>query len=146
MTPREINLVKESFKLVAPIRDQAAALFYQRLLETDVSTRPLFAGVDLQAQGVKLMMAIAYVVRSLAEPDAMLEDVRRLARRHVGYGVEERHYASVGAALLWTLEAGIGRERFTDEVRGAWAAAYALLSSVMIAAARDETNESTEAA
>ena len=44
---------------------------------------------------------------------------------------EEAHYAPVGAALIWTLEQGLGNA-FTDDVREAWVAAYTLLSGVMI--------------
>ena len=50
--------------------------------------------------------------------------------------MREGHYASVGQALLWTLERGLG-EAFTPEVRDAWAAAYALLSAAMIEAAAE---------
>jgi hemoglobin-like flavoprotein len=109
------------------------ALFYARLFAIDPSTRALFRG-DVAAQGAKLMAAIGTIVRSLDRIEPMLEHTRALARRHVGYGVREEHYASVGAALLWTLEQGLGAH-FTDEVRGAWAAAYQLLSSTMIEAA-----------
>jgi hemoglobin-like flavoprotein len=73
-------------------------------------------------------------VRSLDNLEPMLDRIRALARRHVGYGVRDAHYASVGAALLWTLEQGLGDD-FTAEVRDAWAAAYEVLSSTMMAAA-----------
>ncbi len=56
--------------------------------------------------------------------------VRQLGARHASYGVRTEHYATVGAALLWTLEQGLGA-KFTPEVREAWAAAYDLLSEVM---------------
>ena len=39
---------------------------------------------------------------------SMVEKLKELARRHVNYGVENRHYATVGAALLWTLQVGLG--------------------------------------
>jgi hypothetical protein len=45
-------------------------------------------------------------------------------------GVHEKHYVTVGTALLWTLSAGLG-EKFTPEVREAWTAAYGLLADVM---------------
>jgi hemoglobin-like flavoprotein len=61
-----------------------------------------------------------------------------LGRRHVIYGVEERHYETVGAALLWTLAAGLG-EAFTPDLRAAWTAAYKLVSNTMIEAARQVT-------
>lgn len=136
MTPDQIRLVQASFQLVLPIAAQAAALFYRRLFSTDPGTRRLFARTDLEAQGRKLMAAIGFVVGALHRPEAMLGTVRDLARRHAGYGVREEHYATVGAALLWTLEQGLGEE-FTPETRDAWAAAYGLLSGVMIQAARE---------
>jgi nitric oxide dioxygenase len=111
---------------------EAAALFYERLFAIDPSTRPLFRG-DMKSQGAKLMAAIAAVVKSLDRIETMLDDLRALARRHDRYGVQEAHYASVGAALLWTLEQGLGFD-FTPEVQEAWATAYGLLSSAMIAA------------
>jgi nitric oxide dioxygenase len=135
MTPRQIMLVRQSFTKVLPIRDVAAALFYDRLFEIDASTRPLFRG-DMKSQGAKLMAAIATVVRSLDRIDEVLGTLRALARRHVDYGVKDAHYATVGAALLWTLEQGLGPD-FTADVRDAWAAAYRLLSGAMIAATRE---------
>jgi nitric oxide dioxygenase len=132
MTPQQIALVRESFAKVVPIKEQAAALFYDRLFAIDPSTRPLFRG-DMKSQGAKLMAAIGAVVKSLDRIETMLDDLRALARRHDRYGVQEAHYASVGAALLWTLEQGLGFD-FTPEVQDAWATAYGLLSSAMIAA------------
>jgi hemoglobin-like flavoprotein len=135
VTPEQIDLVQQSFRRVLPIRAQAAALFYQRLFAIDPTTRPLFARADLAAQGAKLMAAIGFVVGALRRPDDVLPVARTLARRHVGYGVREAHYASVGAALLWALERGLGGAEFTPETRDAWAAAYDLLASVMTEAA-----------
>jgi hypothetical protein len=60
-----------------------------------------------------------------------------LGRRHAGYGVKDEHYATVAAALLWTLEQGLGA-RFTPDVREAWSAAYGLLASTMQSAARQQ--------
>ena len=49
----------------------------------------------------------------------------------------DAHYASVGAALLWTLRKGLG-EAWTAEVEGAWAEVYGLLAGVMREAAREK--------
>ena len=136
MTPEEINLVRATFAQVVPIRTQAAALFYERLFEIAPQVKPLFKG-DMQAQGAMLMSAIALVVNGLDRLEAVLPQVESLARRHVGYGVEESHYAVVGEALLWTLEKGLGAA-FTPEVKAAWASAYGLLSGAMIEADRAE--------
>jgi len=135
MTPQQVALVRQSFAKVVPISEQAAALFYDRLFTVDPSTRPLFRG-DMKSQGAKLMAAIGAVVKSLDRIEVMLDEIRALARRHGRYGVRDEHYASVGAALLWTLEQGLGSD-FTPEVREAWATAYGVLSSTMIEAASE---------
>lgn len=90
----------------------------------------------MKSQGGKLMAAIAMVVHALHAPEPMLGKVKTLGARHVGCGVEEAHYASVGVALIWTLEAGLGAA-FTPALRDAWTGAYTLLSTVMIEAARE---------
>src|SRR5215468_1011208 len=64
MTPGQVALVQESFAKIAPIREHAAALFYDRLFAIDPGTRPLFRG-DMKRQGAKLMAAIKAVVKSL---------------------------------------------------------------------------------
>ncbi len=134
MTAAEIALVQDSFRQVVPIKAQAAALFYGRLFEIDATTPPLFAGADMAEQGAKLMATLAMVVAGLSRPETVVPAAQALAVRHVGYGVTEAQYASVGAALLWTLEQGLGAG-YTAEVAAAWTSAYQLLSGVMIAAA-----------
>jgi nitric oxide dioxygenase len=136
MTPDQIKLVQESFREVVPIRETAAALFYEKLFAIDGSLRALFRETDMKKQGAKLMAALGFVVHGLSRAETILPTVQDLARRHVGYGVEEHHYPIVGQALIDTLEAGLG-EAFTPQVREAWAAAYGLLAGVMIAAARE---------
>jgi nitric oxide dioxygenase len=44
--------------------------------------------------------------------------------------VRDDQYGSVGTALLWTLERGLGPE-FTPEVRDAWTEAYLLCASIV---------------
>jgi len=134
MTPADITLVKDSFRKIVPIADQAAALFYARLFELDPSLRLLFRG-DMREQGRKLMAMIATAVAALERLDQIVPAVRALGARHVGYGVREEHYATVGAALLWTLEKGLGAD-FTPAVKSAWTTTYTLLANTMIDAAR----------
>lgn len=131
MTPEQISLVQKSFDMVPA--ETAADLFYARLFELDPSLRPLFKG-DMKTQGAKLMGMIAIAVQGLSNLDRIVPAVQDLGVRHAGYGVTPDHYDTVGSALLWTLEKGLG-EQFTDDVREAWTAAYILLSSTMLDAA-----------
>lgn len=135
MTPEEITHVKNSFRLVVPIADQAAALFYARLFELDPALRGLFHG-DMVEQGKKLMQTIGFAVGSLDRLDTIIPGVRQLGLRHAGYNVREEHYETVGAALLWTLEKGLG-PAFTPSTRAAWAKVYWLLAETMKTGARD---------
>jgi len=133
LTTRQKALVQDTWRVVQPISAQAAELFYGRLFELDPTLRPLFTG-DMKAQGTKLMQTIAFAVASLDDLERLLPIVQDLGRRHVGYGVQKAHYATVGDALLWTLEQGLGK-RSTPEVLEAWGETYATLSSVMLEAA-----------
>ena len=132
MTPEQITLIQTSFAQVLPIADTAAALFYGRLFELDPSLKPLFKG-DMHEQGRKLMTMIRVVVNGLSRLDQLVPAIQELGRRHAGYGVRADHYATVGAALLWTLGQGLGQQ-FTPEVEAAWAAAYTVLAETMQAA------------
>lgn len=135
MDQESIRLVQQTWKQVDPIRDQAAALFYGRLFELDPSLRPLFRG-DMAEQGRKLMNMLATAATGLDRLDGIVGEVQALGRRHVAYGVQDAHYDTVGAALLWTLEQGLG-SAFTPQVKAAWAEAYTLLADTMKQAAAD---------
>lgn len=133
MTPEKITLVRNSWQQVLPIKETAATLFYGRLFELDPALRSLFRG-DMTEQGRKLMTMINMVVMSLDNLAPLLDRVEDLGRRHVGYGVTDAHYDTVGSALLWTLGQGLG-EQFTPPVEAAWTEAYTTLATVMKQAA-----------
>ncbi|MDF2465033.1 MAG: hemin receptor [Ramlibacter sp.] len=129
MTPHQIDLVQQSFADVKPIAAAAADLFYRRLFTLDPSLRPMFKG-EIARQGQMLMSMIGAAVKGLSNLENLTPVVRQLGARHADYGVRTEHYATVGSALMWTLEHGLG-DKFTPEVREAWAGAYQLLSEVM---------------
>jgi hemoglobin-like flavoprotein len=128
-------LVQKTFEMVAPIAEVAAGLFYGRLFEVDPSLKPLFRG-DIKDQGKKLMATLKIAVQSLDRLDALVPVVQALGRRHLAYGVRDEHYDTVGGALLWTLEKGLG-EAFTPDVKEAWTIVYTILAKVM----KDAANE-----
>jgi len=135
MTRQEIDLIKTSFAKVAPIADQAAAIFYARLFELDPSLRELFHG-DMAEQGKKLMQMIGLAVAGLDRLETLVPAVRQMGLRHAGYGVRDEHYETVGDALLWTLAKGLEGE-LAAETRVAWGKTYWLLAGTMKSGARD---------
>ena len=139
INPAQIDLVRQTWSKVVPIADTAASLFYDRLLTSHPELAPMFAGVDMPEQRRKLVKAIGLVVTSLDRIDTLLPVIRDLGQRHAGYGVQDEHYGQVGAALLWTLQTGLGDD-WSEEAAGAWALAYQLLADTMIDAANSDRN------
>jgi len=135
MTPQQIELVKKTWVMVVPIADKAAELFYGRLFELEPSYRAMFKH-DMTEQGKKLMKTINIAVEALDDVEPLVPTLKQMGADHAGYGVVDRDYNVVGAALLWTLEQGLG-EAFSDEVRNAWAAVYEVLANTMKAGAAE---------
>jgi hemoglobin-like flavoprotein len=129
MTTIQKTLVQTSFVQVQPIAETAAALFYRRLFELDPALRPLFKG-NLKEQGRKLMDMLRLAVRGLDRMEVLLPTLHALGSRHAGYGVKKRDYETVGEALIWTLEQGLGPS-FTPEVAEAWTTLYKLVADTM---------------
>jgi hemoglobin-like flavoprotein len=123
------RLVRESWAQFQPMAVRSAEFFYDKLFELDPGARSLFAATDMEAQGQKVMAMFAEIVRLLDQPEELVAEVADLGRRHVHYGVQDSQYDSVGSALLWTLEQGLG-PAFTPDVRDAWTEAYLLVSSI----------------
>jgi hemoglobin-like flavoprotein len=138
LTPDEIALVRAGFARIAPAAEAVGLAFYAKLFELDPSLRSLFAA-DLRPQVGHLMTALTMVVRSLDDLTPLLPRLRALGRSHFAYGVMPLDFATVGAALLATLEPGLGDD-FTPAARDAWSRAYQVLADVMIAGMAEATS------
>jgi len=142
ITEADKDHIRRSWKLVIPIAETAADLFYKRLFELKPDYRGLFPE-DMAGQKSKLVRMLAFVVKALDFPEsAWREEVSEsedlllvllaLGRRHQAlYHVPREAYGSVGEALLWTLDYGLG-EAFTPPVRAAWTSVYKAVSTTMI--------------
>jgi hemoglobin-like flavoprotein len=128
--------VQSTWKSVVPISDQAASLFYGKLFELDPDTKLLFAQTEMEEQKKKLLQMISMAVNGLDRLDQIVPAVQALGKRHVSYHVQEDHYDTVGIALLWTLEQGLG-DAFTPEAQAAWTATYTVLADTMKAVAEE---------
>ena len=117
MNSTQVKLVQESFAKVAPISEQAAVIFYDRLFEVAPAVRAMFPD-DMTEQRRKLMGVLAAVVNGLSNLESILPAASALAKRHVGYGAKPEHYPVVGSTLLWTLEKGLGPGRPTSRLPG----------------------------
>ena len=130
MTPDRRKLVTESWKVLAPNAALVGTIFYRRLFEIDPALRQMFKGAILDEQIRKLTTMLDLIVHWLDVPERLVPILKKLGARHSTYGVQDDHYGKVGAALIGTLEEGLG-DAFTPELRSAWTEAYLLISSLM---------------
>ena len=128
-------LLKHTWEKVVPISETAAELFYGKLFELDPELKPLFANSDMKEQGKKLMQMIGAAVKGLDSLGELVPAVQGLGKRHVKYGVKDEHYNTVAAALLDTLDKGLGDD-FTEETKEAWTITYTTLANLMIEAGK----------
>jgi hemoglobin-like flavoprotein len=142
MTSEQRALVRETWLRCQPTLRQAGAQFYERLFVLDPAARRLFAGADMATQQRKLVGMLTEIVAQLDRPESLVPNVSALGRQHQHYGVRPADYETVGAALLWTIEQGLG-DSFTPAVREAWNEAYLLVATLMRRGAARTSSAST---
>jgi nitric oxide dioxygenase len=134
MTPKQIEMIENSWDYIILNVEEAGELFYKKLFEIRPELRPLFKG-DLKSQSRKLTAMITFLVHKLNNISEVKVDIVALGQRHVKYEVKPEYYQTVAVALLWTLEQGLGSQ-WTDEMKEAWTELYTTLSGMMIEASR----------
>ena len=135
MTPKQIELVEDSWDFVLINTEGAGMIFYSRLFEIAPELKPLFKESP-EAQAQKLVSLITFAVTKLRTIGEIVEDVKSLGKRHKKYNVKSEHYAIVAEALLWTLEKAL-QKSWDEEMKEAWIAVYTLLSTTMISASQE---------
>lgn len=129
MTERQIQLVRQSFRQLAPTADRAAELFYSRLFTLRPDLRALFTH-DLELQRRKFLYTIEHLVKALDRLEVLLPEAAELGHRHIQYGVLNTHYEVVGEALIGALREELSGY-FDAEVEQAWQDLYALVGKAM---------------
>lgn len=129
----QVELVEESFDMLAPQGEELVERFYSRLL-TNEDVQPLFRHVDLKRQQQMLLNALLFVRGSLRDTDTLVPTLQALGAKHAGYGVQPQHYPIVGTALLATMEEVAG-SNWKPEYTTAWAEAFQVLQDTMLTGA-----------
>ncbi|MBE9067823.1 globin [Leptolyngbya cf. ectocarpi LEGE 11479] len=129
-----VELLEQSFALVAPQADELVSTFYDHLFTDYPDARPLFEHTDMTKQKQMLKGGLVMVVENLRKPDVLSKALQGLGARHVKYGALPAHYPLVGNSLLKTLEQYAG-SAWTAEVKDAWVGAYGAITELMLAGA-----------
>ena len=77
---------------------------------------------------------------SIDNPDSLTPYLSQLGRAHRKFGTKDRHYEPFVAELIHTVR-HFKNYNWTEETRAAWEAALGHVSSVMLAAARDDAQQ-----
>lgn len=140
-TDEEKKAILGSWRLVVPIADTAADLFYRRLFELRPDYRRLFPD-EMSNQKRKLVKMLAFIIKSLDWMDTQWKEtvapnedlmlvVLAMGRRHSKlYRIPDESYGVVGEALVWTLDYGLG-DAFTPPVKNAWIRLYTYVATAM---------------
>ncbi len=130
-----VELLEQSFNLVAPKGEKLVERFYQRLFSKYPSVKPLFQNTSMAEQKKKLLAALVLVVQNLRHPDALNKALKELGGRHVGDGAQPAHYDAVRENMLAVLAEFAG-PAWTDQVKQAWTDALPAISSIVLQGAR----------
>jgi hemoglobin-like flavoprotein len=130
MTPEQVDLIRQSFDAIWPVRRKLAVTFYGRFFELAPDAQRLFPG-DMERQHLKLMDSIAAIVGALDKRDLLQSVVSETGRHHVGFGAKPPHFVAFGEALIWGLEQQFGTA-FTPELKTAWVTLYDAVQGEMM--------------
>ncbi|GAB3520243.1 globin domain-containing protein [Emticicia fontis] len=136
MTSEQVKIIRNTWRSLQGVDATLLGdVFYSRLFLKEPSLRKMF-NVPKEVQAKKLIDMLDLIVSRLDRLNEVSEDIRQLAKRHVGYGVKPKHYEDVGKALLWSISKGLGKD-WNPKVEAAWAACYATLTDAMIDVGND---------
>ncbi len=126
-----IEVLEQSFALVAPQADDLVSTFYNYLFTDYPESKALFEHTDMSKQAQMLKGGLVMVVENLRKPDVLSKALKGLGARHVNYGALPAHYPLVGNSLLKALEKHAGAA-WTAEVKDAWVDAYGAITELML--------------
>ena len=129
MSPKQIILVQNSWRIAESIEPLIAELFYTKLFEIRPDLRALFS-TDMDMQTSKFMATLNMIVDNLNDPVVLRPKLQKLGVRHSDYGVKDEHYQIVEEALIWALRHSLGSE-FNDATEQAWLLAYRAVADAM---------------
>ena len=126
-----VQLLEESFDVLAPRSEELVAVFYGNLFVQAPHVSPLFAHVDMKRQREMLLATLVLLRKSLRNLDAIVPKLRELGARHVAYGATPEAYPVVGQVLIGSM-AQVAGSAWRDEYAEAWGEAFAVVQAAML--------------
>lgn len=134
-----VELLKQSFEMIASSKESFAQSFYQRLFSYYPQTQHLFAHTEMKRQQGSLMATLAVVIAGVERGDNLIPVLQQLGERHTRYHAKPEYYPLVGSVLLETFYEYLG-SLFTDAMQDAWSQAFDLISIQMLVSSQMPEN------
>lgn len=151
VSKQNLENIADSWKVVAEIPDYqlvAGNILFKKIFEIAPGAHKLFSfganyenADDEMFEEPKMMQHFLSLFGTIdaavqlhleGKDEELIKVCKQLGKRHYIYGVREAHYPIVGEALLFTLGAALGDERFNADVKSAWANFYGIISDAMM--------------
>lgn len=136
MNNNDLQILEDSFDLIAPRGEELMDVFYERLFAAAPAVAPLFARSELKHQKTKLLATLVLLRKSLRDLESITPKLRQLGAKHVAYGAQPEHYPVVADVMLASM-AEIAGDAWAPEIEQAWAGALDLVASAMLEGASD---------
>jgi len=130
----DVARLQKNFADVAAHGDEVPLFFYSDLFIRHPEVRDMFP-ISMEAQRGHLVDALVRIVSNVDSTADLTVFLEGLGRDHRKFGALADHYDAVGASLLATLQYFSGPS-WTPDLQADWTAAYELIGSVMVGAAR----------
>jgi nitric oxide dioxygenase len=130
--PYDAKLICDSFKTIRPRIEEYSPRFYEHFWRDYPETAPLFGRnmprVELDTRINHFML---YITQYADRPHLVIDFVRELGKRHVGYRIKKRYFAYVNNTNIKTLRDFLGPD-FTPELEKNWRSAFEFLTLLML--------------
>ncbi|PSK60359.1 Glutathione synthetase [Elsinoe australis] len=131
----QVSLVQSSIPALEEHGTKITSTFYTTMLSENPSLRNIFnlTNQRTNSQPLALASVLAAYATHITNPSALAAPVEAINHRHVSLGVTAEQYNIVGTYLLRAMSEVLGAA-LTEELKGAWGAAYMELAGMMIKA------------
>lgn len=130
MTPKQIALVQQSFRIIDTKTEQIGDAFYTHLFTLNPNLRQLF-DTDMAGMKRKFLELLSTLIGDLEMSQRMQPAIVQLGQRHVDYGVHAEDYRTGGEALLAALAEVLG-DQWTVEMADAWRSVYGHIEKTIL--------------
>ncbi|XP_030629788.1 x globin [Chanos chanos] len=143
LTEEQIDMIKESWKVIQEDIAKAGIIMFVRLFETHPECKDVFflfrdvedlerlsTSKELRAHGLRVMSFIEKSVARLDQLERLYQLALELGKSHYRYNAPPKYYEYVGSEFICAVQP-ILKEKWTPELEEAWKALFRYVTQIM---------------